>query len=531
MGDVYLNAKKVLVCMGRDSDGGAEDVASLVHDISRMVSGYKSISDMPVLAANDPLYDDSRWKALAILHNLPWFTRAWVVQEVGLAKDPRVLYGPVEFSYRDLMKLAAWTMRRAPNLDTRASVSFFSVHVDWADWSHEWRTNATYPENTLVDLLNQARWLGCKDPRDHIYSLLGHPLARLKDGKTLIVEPDYLKDHLDVWFDLAVHLIDIYGLRILSAVEHNDDNIAEHYPSWVPWCWPEEYTSCTLGAFEGFYYRADGGITSAPSSITPTVDKLRQLHVQGVPVDVVKECFKFTADDLAASPEKLRSMVSAMEEGHADEPDTRSRLALCSIWQHTQKLATESATSYGGDWLTAFSLSLIAGVTTYDCAEDNIERHRRDFRAYFHLWLQAVYGQKSPEVAAMLAILAKWENGGEEGKDKEEDITQQVDLLSLEDGDAEKFYIDLKLMCEGRSFFFTEKGRFGVGLFNTKPDDVVCILFGTKCPFILRRCGKKEDESESYKLVQDSYVHGIMRGEAIEPFRRGEVGETQFVIG
>jgi hypothetical protein len=77
---------------------------------SEMISKYNSISDMPVLRANDALYGDPRWKAIATLHRLPWITRAWVIQEVGLAKDPCVLYGGVEFSSRDLVKLAMWTM-------------------------------------------------------------------------------------------------------------------------------------------------------------------------------------------------------------------------------------------------------------------------------------------------------------------------------------------------------------------------------------------------------------------------------------
>lgn len=134
--------------MGRDSDGGAEDVASLVNDIAEMISKYKKISDMPVLRASDKLYDDPRWKAVATLQRLPWFTRAWVIQEVGLAKDPRVLYGGVEFSYLDLTKLAIWSMRCSPNLDPRAGVSFYSVHADvwktpespffvcWKNYSH-----------------------------------------------------------------------------------------------------------------------------------------------------------------------------------------------------------------------------------------------------------------------------------------------------------------------------------------------------------------------------------------------------------
>src|SRR5271155_2118035 len=117
MGAIYRNARTVLVCLGQDLDGGAEDVARLVKENADLVSKYGSIAEMPVLAPDDSLFDDSTWKSLATL------TRAWVLQEVGLAKDPRILYGEVDFSYRDFMRLALWVERCAPNLEPRASVS------------------------------------------------------------------------------------------------------------------------------------------------------------------------------------------------------------------------------------------------------------------------------------------------------------------------------------------------------------------------------------------------------------------------
>jgi len=55
------------------------------------------------------------------------------------------------------------------------------------------------------------------------------------------------------------------------------------------------------------------------------------------------------------------------------------------------------------------------------------------------------------------------------------------------DGDAERFYVDMKSMCDGRSFFFTEKGYFGLGSWIARPGDRVCVLFGTKDPILLRK--------------------------------------------
>jgi len=44
-----------------------------------------------------------------------------------------------------------------------------------------------------------------------------------------------------------VRLIQQYGFRVLSPVEHDDRTLNEDFPSWVPFCWNVEYTTCTFG--------------------------------------------------------------------------------------------------------------------------------------------------------------------------------------------------------------------------------------------------------------------------------------------
>jgi Heterokaryon incompatibility protein (HET) len=63
-----------------------------------------------------------------------------------------------------------------------------------------------------------------------------------------------------------------------------------------------------------------------------------------------------------------------------------------------------------------------------------------------------------------------------------------------------------KSISQNRSLFRMNSGRFGLGPSVTKPDDLVCILFGGKVPYILR------PEEEHYLLIGESYVHGYMDG-------------------
>lgn len=65
--------------MGRDTDGGAGDVASLVHEISEMILKYKPISDIPVLHASNPLCKRSSMESH---HNINYSG----LKELGLYK-------------------------------------------------------------------------------------------------------------------------------------------------------------------------------------------------------------------------------------------------------------------------------------------------------------------------------------------------------------------------------------------------------------------------------------------------------------
>ena len=77
----------------------------------------------------------------------------------------------------------------------------------------------------------------------------------------------------------------------------------------------------------------------------------------------------------------------------------------------------------------------------------------------------------------------------------------------------------------GRRFFVTRKGYLGLGPRDTKVGDRVSVLLGSDVPFILR---KREGASRGgWKMVGETYVHGIMEGEVIEKCKMGylEVGK------
>ena len=57
----------------------------------------------------------------------------------------------------------------------------------------------------------------------------------------------------------------------------------------------------------------------------------------------------------------------------------------------------------------------------------------------------------------------------------------------------------------------TDNGSLVMGLPESCCGDVVCILFGSDFPFIVRQTA-----DDAFQLIGECYVHGLMKGEALE---------------
>ena len=84
---------------------------------------------------------------------------------------------------------------------------------------------------------------------------------------------------------------------------------------------------------------------------------------------------------------------------------------------------------------------------------------------------------------------------------KQRDLTTQAEGLE---------FLKYSLIAEGRSLCVTTSGRLCLAPFNARVDDKVAILYGGKTPYVLRPVG------DDFEFVGESYVHGLMKGEALE---------------
>jgi hypothetical protein len=76
-------------------------------------------------------------------------------------------------------------------------------------------------------------------------------------------------------------------------------------------------------------------------------------------------------------------------------------------------------------------------------------------------------------------------------------------------GDPDAFFATARKWCPGRRFFRTADGLMGMGPGTMKEGDVLCLLFGSAVPYILR------PKDGRYIFVGDCYVDALMEGQAL----------------
>ncbi|KAN0112256.1 Heterokaryon incompatibility protein (HET) domain containing protein [Hyaloscypha variabilis] len=458
MGSLYSNASRVYICMGDATDGNAFQVQTVVNETKALISGGHSLS---VLLGDDPLRNDSRWHALARLTENSWFSRAWVVQEAALAKEPIVLYGRAEFGYRDLVMVVRWA--NASSWAIKFRLSTLMIHLEWADW----RANAHDPAFAFVDLLSHASLLSSSDPRDKVYAFLGHPLAQFLTSNNL-VKPDYQKSPHQVYLELSSALIQYIGLRVLTTVEHTKSTILENFPSWVT-RWNVSLVMNDIFRVPNDRFRASAGLTA---SFSPSIAR-NNLILPGVLLDKVWKTFTIYVGE--ASGISLEETV------------TGERISFQALLRGACNL--DGSTCRYPDRALALCTALCGG--------------------------KSAFVSQLPRYAACLATML--DNGSQ----------NQKNSYTQEDTDNALLYFgEVKAVCINRTFVVTENGFYSLTPLLTGPGDVACVFVGVDVPFILKPCG----DAGLFKLLGESYVHGVMEGQVKEMVEREELCKRSVVI-
>ncbi|KAL9044888.1 MAG: hypothetical protein Q9214_002010 [Letrouitia sp. 1 TL-2023] len=503
MGDIYANAQRVLVWIGEDCNNEAAECFELVEKTNVYLTGkflqYQSVDNIPPIPYHDRSInlDTKKWDMVRRLTDSEWFDRVWVLQEIGLARSAMICYGKATMAWSQLVELMLFISYRTDltlAVNNSKAAPIWEVFEDvWCSFGNKvtWRNelpltrslNKVSGHQTLIDILAATRPYKATDQRDRVYAFISHPSVAngtRRDDRTIIA--DYSKSLDSIYLEIAIHGLetDKNPWTVLSTVDHkpNSPSLSGQRPSWVP-RWDEGWYRYWLG-YPSMWYRAGGNSTGSFNARVNETEAT--LQIQGTILDVIIWISRtFAWDNLELEHQVIEAPVQ-------------------NLWQQLEQQGL--GTLYGQssqDCEYAFSLTVVAGRAVDDGpAEDNPDLHRSIYQEYKNLlnWRK----RSSNEPTA-----------------KRPEMRRQMSGETLE-MNARTYARNQLRSLFNRRFFITSRGYYGIGHRSLEAGDLSAVFKGANVPFVLRKAPPHKQighASDHYRLIGESYIHGIMRGERL----------------
>lgn len=501
MGLIYWIARKVLVWIGEDDKEATQFSArrafALMHKCSAFreeVENNRSNGHQSSVSPRFPMEIENRdsWKAVQRLLLRNWFTRVWVVQELGLARDAIFHCGDSSLDFQDVSRFLDFLTLDAPlnrsqyQLDLQM-LNLAGRYQQSTRGNHrlEFGSDPNLAED-LCDILGSARGLGCSNPKDAVYAFLGHPTAFKKglldaqpyhwyprnysNQMPTVIRPDYsdATSLEDVYYEVARTMIEKHGLgmKVLRHVQHDDRTIKDgSFSSWVPRWHMREAAPLTN---EATNYAAATHFPSSSFRVLPhTGVGMAGLRIKAISISTVYWSMPLPAQqELVCSQDKDNSYYSPLDD----------LVEMLSELQNDFPSQDHCNPRILSAVLTTGFTQDDEGLQE-DINERTATRHYHDFCAYRRLKLAET---RTP------------------GTDNNE---------ASEHGDAERY---MKAVRAGhRACFLTRRGRLGLGPRITQGGDQLWLPMGADTPFVLRPL-----DDGNFRVVGQAYLHGAMQGEA-----------------
>ncbi|KAI4863988.1 HET domain-containing protein [Hypoxylon rubiginosum] len=509
MGKIYSESIRTLIWLGidRGTCSGAWPLIDRIYGVLKAEFPRTScLADIPLALYSDqshvvsglPSWDSDSWVHLKTLLELPWFTRIWVVQEVALSsQDPLILHGEHIYQWDRLGWAASWLRRRGyirlaqipesiRNIDSMANIR--RSHTRWSLDALLTDTSAKFHAS---------------DQRDKIYGLLGLATESLNAGGIPEpLRPDYKLSVEQVYQKVARYLLQqSRSLSILTRtsggcnalIRRQYKHNLEHLPTWVP-DWSD--------------------FAAIPRESSPSLSWI----FYG---DALKPAILGYPEHYAASARLPTKTVSISNESilrlGAIRVDTVIETISLSKGLPRQRFSQELASSIGLAWDRVVSFVQERGIPVL--VEQFIHTTTAD---QHHLGGREPHQILEDGSAFLFNLLSR-------DKDRRLILTSQsgdhnaMDLLQhlSAGGDPVAYTTLAENYCFNRSFIITSGRCMGLGPIDTRPGDVVQIIYGGGVPYIVRQ----QEQGLGWLFIGESYFHGLMSGEMIKAQEQGEARE------
>lgn len=496
MRTVYKNASQVLAWLGNlnfDSTsifGFLERVSAVCPAPREYGSAKYDFTNLDHLLASASY---EYWEMLGKLHKATLFSRIWVVQELNLAFDGYLLTSESKIRWAHFRTAVFWINKRRPvkvddfQIPWSALDPYLYLQFVSNDHARPSITNSD-KRQPVHYVLRSVRNCASTIPHDKVYAILGHCsldtwLKNTEGHRQIPI--DYEIPYTEVYIAVARRLLEEpQPMLTLSLVDHEQnawtgsDELQAQMPSWVP-NWKIPARAYFLP--NEFRTRYKASTEELPSFEIQD----RQLEVQGCVVD------KVTWRSPTMSSDNLRA---GLQLGGGQNQSLAN--VLYHIWNRLKAGKRFPITEER--LLESFCLTLNAGnrILSKQTYKTEVKTDQR--------------------ISDFVAVLEKLSIDVKGVDENVRDIR----------GDIPRFLATTEELCRGRCFFVTDSGLMGLGPRIMSTGDELCVLFGSQVPFVLRPLPLKQQ----YRLCGESYVHGIMDGEAIDELKMGTLKNTLFKI-
>ncbi|KAF2818324.1 HET-domain-containing protein [Ophiobolus disseminans] len=264
MREIYSKAARVLIWLGEDVEGKAEQA-------------FDRIESLALPKYDTPIPIDPWWNPVAAFYSCAWFSRLWVFQEIAMAISANVLWGSFTIAWKTVGY--ASTQIRTRHYQAILYYSMWNVYNAYLFW--KWSTIGGYQHQreTFVYMLQVTRNLDCTVQKDRIVALSAFATVdTIADefsecyGRTRAVYRRFARGAFEK----------MQTLDLLSAVQHGSALCSS---TWIPkWHICTAHTLAPLGSgLKGY----DACRNLPPCSISWTGNWEQFLRVTGIEFDII----------------------------------------------------------------------------------------------------------------------------------------------------------------------------------------------------------------------------------------------------
>ena len=435
---------------------------------------------------------DEKLYAMTSLLKQPWFQRVWIIQEVAHSQLTSVVQGNDEVHWQDFAAamVLTWELRMTTFASEQITINIRNTHFIEC-MRQQIQKGQAAPLRYALSLFRDSK---ATDPRDKVYALVGCSLAFRQATPAMLSYERSVGDAYRIW---TIHALRTEkSLEILSAVKRYQTSRNAIPYSWVPdWnttdnnivthvaAWPSQRLQATAASEIDISFRDQETVLGLSGHLLDRIESVGIIYS----ISAKTKIFGFTI----------------LARNYLFQQVWRSWEAVAQV-RHRPTYTTT-----GENMWDAYRQTLLFGEKGAD--EDEKERLSTEFDEFYAIFRKPyLFGESwrlywNRHLWAIYYVITVV-------------LTGLASRGKYRKGPGLAFTSRLQQVGQ-RRLVRTQAGYIGLAVHGAEVGDYVALFKGARMPFVVR----SDVDADHWRLVGDTYVHGVMNGEAwqadrCEPF-------------